>query len=354
MKREIPLIIPAYEPDERMILLLKTLRTQYKGIIVIVNDGSSKDYDYLYEEASRYGCDIIKHYKNWGKGRALKNAFNYCLNKFPNMIGCVTADSDGQHCPDDIFRCMDSLRNNPNKLVLGCRNFDEDNIPAKSRFGNKLTMKICKFLCGLEISDTQTGLRGIPKSFMADMLNIPGERFEYETRMLIESKNHYPIYEIEIETVYDSKENHQTHFKPIKDSIRIYKIFGGVLLKFLFSSLSSSVIDLLLFYLFIQILEGKVVYYLTIATICARVISASYNYTINYKLVFQSNERHTKSVNKYIILAIIQMCCSAFLVTFGCTILEMLPEVIVKIVVDIVLFFLSYMIQREHVFKQSK
>ena len=68
MKREIPLIIPAYEPDERMILLLKTLRTQYKGIIVIVNDGSSKDYDYLYEEASRYGCDIIKHYKNWGKG----------------------------------------------------------------------------------------------------------------------------------------------------------------------------------------------------------------------------------------------------------------------------------------------
>ena len=353
MEREIPVIIPAYEPDERMIFLIKDLRKQYKGSIVVVNDGSSNDYDHLYEEASGYGCDIMKHYCNLGKGRALKDAFNYCLNKFPDMIGCVTADSDGQHHPDDIFRCMDALRNNPDKLILGCRNFEGDNIPAKSRLGNKLTMKVCKLLCGLEISDTQTGLRGIPKSFMADMLGVQGERFEYETRMLIESKNRYPVYEMRIETIYDSKENHQTHFKPIRDSVRIYKIFGGVFLSFLFSSLSSSVIDVLLFYLFTKILKQSVVYYLLVATIFARILSASYNYAVNYKLVFQSNEKHTKSMSRYIMLAIVQMCCSGFFVMFGCRMFWALPEVTVKIVVDTILFFLSFMIQREVVFKRK-
>ena len=354
MEREIPLIIPAYEPDNRMIFLIKDLRTQYKGSIIVVNDGSSSDYDHLYEEASGYGCDIIKHYRNLGKGRALKDAFNYCLNRFPDMIGCVTADSDGQHHPDDIFRCMDSLRNNPDKLILGCRNFEGDNIPAKSRFGNKLTMKVCKLLCGLEISDTQTGLRGIPKSFMADMLGVQGERFEYETRMLIESKNRYPIYEMEIETIYDSKENHQTHLEPIKDSVRIYKIFGGVFLNFLFSSLSSGILDVLLFYLFAKVLKQSTVYYLLIATIFARIISASYNYAVNYTFVFQSDEKHGKSVSKYIALAVVQMCCSGFFVTLGCRVFWILPEVAIKIVVDTLLFFLSYMVQREIIFKRNK
>ena len=320
MERGIPLIIPAYEPDEKMILLIKALRTQYKGSIIIVNDGSSSDYDDLYEEAFQYGCDIIKHYRNLGKGRALKDAFNYCLIKFPDMIGCVTADSDGQHHPDDIFRCMDSLRNNPDKLVLGCRNFEGDDIPIKSRFGNRITMKICKLFCGLEISDTQTGLRGIPKPFMAEILGVQGERFEYETRMLVESRNRYPIYEVKIETIYDSKENHQTHFHPIKDSVRIYKIFGEIFLIFLFSSLSSSIIDVFLFYLFTKILKQSTVYYLPMATVYARIISALYIYVVNYKFVFQSDEKHTKSMSRYIVLAIIQMCCSALLVTFGCRI----------------------------------
>ena len=350
----IPLIIPAYEPDERMVQLLKSLRDSFSGEIIIVNDGSGREYDHLYETAELYGCDVLRHYRNMGKGRALKDAFNYCLNKFPDMIGCVTADSDGQHKPKDIFRCMETLLSNPDKLILGCRNFDGEDIPAKSRFGNKLTMKVCKLLCGLEISDTQTGLRGIPREFMADMLNVQGERFEYETRMLLESKEHFPIQEIEIETVYDSKENHQTHFDPIKDSIRIYKIFGGAFVKFLFSSLSSSVIDLMLFYLFTKVLRMETVYYFSIATILARILSATYNYLMNYKVVFQSNENHSKSVSKYILLAFVQMCCSALFVNIGCRVFSTLSEVVVKVVIDMVLFFISYTIQREVIFHRKE
>jgi putative flippase GtrA len=343
-----------YEPDNRMLILIKNLREVYDGTIVIVNDGSGAEYDSLYEMTMNLGCVVLKNYRNCGKGRALKNAFNYCLNTFPDMLGCVTADSDGQHTVADILKCMNKLEDNPNSLILGCRNFDAPDVPAKSRFGNNLTKNVCKLLCGLTVSDTQTGLRGIPRELMAYLLNTNGERFEFETRMLLEAKDQFPYIEVPIETVYDSRENHQTHFDPIKDSIRIYKMFGSVFLKFLFSSVSSSVLDLCLFSIFISILNGKCSHYIALATILARTISATYNYTINYKIVFHSDADHANSAMKYFGLAVGQMFCSAVLTTGGCYLLPEISELIVKIIVDVVLFFISYFIQREFVFKKGK
>ena len=350
----IPLIIPCYEPDDRLISLLQALSANGFTNIVLVNDGSSSEYDHYFSDAQNiYNCTVLTHFKNLGKGRALKYAFNYCLQNDAKLIGCVTADSDGQHIPEDIFLVMNSLKENPNNLILGCRDFNSDNIPRKSYLGNTITKKVCKFLCGIEVSDTQTGLRGIPKDFMAESLDIPGERFEYETRMLINAKGTYDITEVPIETVYDSTEKHQTHFDPIKDSIRIYKIFGGIFLKFIISSLSSCVLDLILFHLFCEIFKDTyTAAYITIATVIARIISATYNYSINYALVFHSKEKKSTSLTKYAMLAIIQMLLSAALVTLGAYILPIAPEVIIKIIVDTVLFFISYYIQRTLVFKK--
>lgn len=347
----IPLIIPAYEPDDRMNQLILSLRKIYHGDIIIVNDGSGENYDCFYEYAASCKCTILKHYRNMGKGRALKTAFNYCLITYSDLIGCVIADSDGQHQPEDILKCMKELEAYSNYLILGSRDFDNPTVPIKSRLGNKFTRKICKFLCGLNISDTQTGLRSIPKDFMVELLNIEGERFEFETRMLIESEGKFPIREISIETIYDSRENHQTHFDPIKDSIRIYRIFGRMLGRFLFSSLSSSIIDLGLFFVFCKCLRKMGNSYLFAATIIARLLSASYNYLINYSFVFGSNEKHRKALKKYIILALIQMMSSACLVSIGCTLLQFIPEIIIKIFVDIFLFLFSYIIQKKIVFK---
>lgn len=351
LEDKIALVIPAYEPDERLDNLLEQLRKDYTGPIVLVNDGSAKEYDGFYEAGEKQGCVLLKHYRNMGKGRALKTAFNYCLNTYPNLIGCVTADSDGQHKPEDIYRCMKALSEKPNALFLGCRNFDVEDVPFKSKFGNKLTHKVCKWLCGVDVSDTQTGLRGIPKELMAKLLNTPGERFEFETRMLLETRDYCDIEEIEIETVYDSKENHQTHFDPFKDSLRIYKIFGEVFIKFLFSSLSSSVIDLVLFVLLCPILKPlSAVYYVTAATVIARVISATYNYLINYKFVFTSKANHGHSASRYFLLALVQMLASALLVTVGVFLLPILPEGVIKVIVDTILFFISFRIQRALVF----
>lgn len=231
----IPIIIPAYEPDDRMTELLNTLSDNNLSPIIIVNDGSGSQFDYLYTQAEQLNATVLKHDVNRGKGAALKTAFSYCLNNIPDMLGCVTADSDGQHTVKDICSCMDNLSSNPEALILGVRDFSGEGIPAKSQFGNNLTRKIFRKLYGKDISDTQTGLRGIPASFMKTLLDVSGDRFEYETRMLVSAIDcKRNIIEIPIDTIYDSKENHSTHFRPVADSIRIYQIFGLSLIKQIF------------------------------------------------------------------------------------------------------------------------
>lgn len=347
----IAVIIPSYEPDERLILLIRSLQPQCSNIVV-VNDGSGPQFDQIFMELQKGGVTILSHAVNQGKGRALKTAFNYCLLQDPDLVGCVTADSDGQHLPEDIVHCGEVLSRHPDSLVLGCRDFDDVSVPQKSRYGNKITRTLFRYLCGLKITDTQTGLRGIPAQFMRALLVVPGERFEFETNMLIASKDHCLIKEIKIKTIYDSPKNHATHFDPIKDSIRIYRILGKMFLHFFISSLSSSIVDLSLFAILCALLREQSGYIL-IATALARIVSASYNYIVNYHIVFSSKAQHRKSTVKYIVLAIIQGTLSAVLVSGMVALVGAKFEVPSKILVDILLFIISFYIQREFIFNKS-
>lgn len=52
-------------------------------------------------------------------------------------------------------------------MYLGSRDFNKDNVPFKSSFGNKTTSLVYKLMFYDKINDTQTGLRAIPKSYLA-------------------------------------------------------------------------------------------------------------------------------------------------------------------------------------------
>lgn len=349
----VPVIIPAYEPDDRLIDLLNDLKIKKISPIIIVNDGSSAEYEHFFEDAEKYGATVLKHEVNCGKGRGLKTAFSYCLKQYPDLIGCITADSDGQHTPDAILDCMDELRKNDHSLVLGVRSFEGEEIPAKSQFGNNLTIKVFQRLYGVSITDTQTGLRGISKDFMRILLDVPGDRFEFETRMLIKATElRIPIEEISIETVYDSKDNHSTHFRPIVDSIRIYRVFGAAFGRFCLSSFSSSIIDLGLFHIFCSLLKNihLGIQYVAMATVGARIISSIYNYLVNYFYVFQSDKSKKGSVIRYYLLAVIQMLCSALLTTGLVMLTRTNSELLIKVPVDVMLFLISYRIQKKYVY----
>ena len=346
-----PIIIPAYEPDERLIELLASMLPAEEsanepagtetaslqdaahpgtapGPVVIVDDGSGDAFREIFEKAALYvnklGGAILTHEVNKGKGRALKTAFAYVLKK--------------------------ALEANPDKLVLGVREFGGDDVPWKSRAGNTITVAVFDYVSGIRVTDTQTGLRGIPRAFMQELLDVRGERFEFETQMLLESAGRYPILEVPIKTIYDSRDNHQTHFNAFRDSVKIYKILGARFMKYIMASLSSCVIDLALFAIFCRLLKGKTAGYAAIATVAARLISGTFNYLMNYKVVFESDAGKRSSGARYLILAIVQMGLSAALVSGGIALLPDAPEVAVKIIVDTALFLVSYKIQQKYVF----
>ena len=153
---------------------------------------------------------------------------------------------------------------------------------------------------------------------------------------------------------YESKENHQTHFRPVVDSMRIYKILGKKFIKFIFASLSSFVIDILLFHLFVFFFKDSFpVIYITLATVGARVISAVYNYLINYKFVFKSRASRATSLTKYALLAIIQMSLSAGIVSAVVFVFPGCWETLVKAIVDMILFLISYAVQQRFVFSSK-
>lgn len=335
------LLIPSYEPGHDVLDLCTRLEEEGFRDIVFIDDGSGTEYREIFDEIeSRHHFRILRHAVNLGKGRALKSGFNYVLNEFPDAAGAVTADSDGQHTPEDIRKCMKALAEHPDSLVLGCREFSGDGVPWKSRFGNELTKGVFSFLCGVRVSDTQTGLRGIPRAFMKRLMNVPGERFEFETNMLLEGKGEVGIVEVPIRTVYDSKENHKTHFNPLRDSAMIYR----VILSYSLASVASAGVDFIVF----AIANGMGVG-IWGSTAVARVCSVAINFLLNKRLVFRAGGDGRWQLVGYVLLVIASGCLSALAIS-GLSAVLPIGVIWIKAFVETVLFFLNYHVQRRYIF----
>lgn len=340
-------VLPTLNPNEKIMNdFLKKLKKEFNNIVV-VNDGSDEKYDKYFELLKKDNIIVLKHFINLGKGRGLKTATNYILNNYSKCDVIVTADSDGQHSVQDIKKCAEASLLNPKKYILGVRNFDQSNVPTKSKFGNKITRNVFKIFIGLHITDTQTGLRAMSRWLAPKFLETKGERYEYETNTLIECKTKdIMIKEVPIETIYIDN-NSESHFNPVKDSIIIYKLF----VKYILASLSSTLLDILLFSFLLTIFNKTTLNYsIVLSTIIARIISCLYNYKINAKLVFKKINK--TSLVKYFILVGVQMFVSAIAVNYLCTNVFSVNPVGIKLVVDLIIFIANFFIQREFVFKK--
>jgi len=347
------IIIPSLNPDHKLLALLGDLKKMNFQNILIINDGSDTCCRSFFDAAKEeYGCEVIAHSINLGKGRALKNAFNHVLTEHKECLGAVTVDADGQHRPEDIARCAQAVLEHPDTLIMGCRDFSRKtgNIPFRSRFGNVMTHKVLRFLCGISISDTQTGLRGFSRGLMKQFLPTKGERFEYEMNMILDTKEkNIPVLEISIQTVYIN-ENQSSHFNPLRDSMRIYKSF----LKYIIASLSSFLIDIAFFSVFVYFLKPSFqTHYIEISVVAARIISAFFNYLINRSKVFKNKASGPHTLLKYAALCIVLLAASTTL-TKQLFRLTQLNETLIKTAVDTVLFLLSYGVQRNWIFGGQK
>jgi glycosyltransferase involved in cell wall biosynthesis len=237
-------LFPSYQPTVLFCELLEQFRQMDPSPIVAVDDGSGPAYNELFQRAGRVSDTVVlKNAVNLGKGAALKHGINHILVNYPDCVGVVTADADGQHAADDILKVANELRSRPTEVIFGSRDFNRD-VPFRSKIGNVISRYIYRFLIGLKLSDTQTGLRGIPRRLMESSLGIRSNRYEFETEQIIGAKAAgLQFREVPIRTVYVD-DNSGSHFNPVLDSFRIY----FVLLRYAVSSLATALTDLLVFY----------------------------------------------------------------------------------------------------------
>lgn len=338
------LIIPAYQPDEKLLQLLQALDAQTDLEIILVNDGSGLASQPIFAQASRFAT-ILHHVQNQGKGEAIKTALRYIREQRRYGV-VVTADADGQHSVADICRVAEATRTRPNQLVLGCRAFSGQ-VPFRSRFGNQLTKFIFKLQTGVAVSDTQTGLRGWTTPMIPFLLKIDGQRYEYEMNMLLEATQHYPIHEVPIETIYID-DNASSHFRPVQDGLRIYKH----LFKFALSSMSSFVVDYLVYAVFLAILAGlSTGLQVFLANSVARVVSSTFNYQVNRHLVFGYQGEGSQTAGAYAALVLAMTGLDTLLIyllhqQLGGHLL------LVKLLSGCLLFLVSWWVQKKVIFKE--
>ena len=359
---KISVVLPSLDPDEKLVAVIDGLLEYGFTDIILVNDGSKPEKLHYFEDAAAQHPEIhlLHHEVNRGKGAALKTAFAWFLENRPDAAGVVTVDGDNQHHPEDTKACAMRMLET-GKVVLGCRDFSLPHVPPRSRFGNKFTSGVFKVFVGMTISDTQTGLRAIPTRDVRTFLQVYGDRFEYETNMLLAMKQKDIAFdEVKIRTVY-IEENKSSHFRAVRDSWRIYKLILAHFFKYTLSSVASAVIDEGMFLLLGWLLKGSLTGLLLTGacTVGARVVSSLLNFYMNHRLVFQSEAPLGKALVRYYALAIPQLIAQLLLTHGIVTLLgigdeQTLLRGLVYGLVMCLLFVASFVIQQRWVFSNKK
>ena len=349
------IVIPSYEPEERLLRYVDELAERGFERIVIVDDGSGEQYRKIFDDlAARAFCTVLRHERNRGKGMALKTAFAHISGNPDGSCGIVTADSDGQHSPEDCVRMAEALSSGGESVFIGVRVFSLGKIPFRSWIGNRWASFAFALVHGRWLSDTQTGLRAFPLSALPMLMSVEGDRYEYEMAVLARiAHRRIGFHEVPIATLYEDRANSTSHFRVIRDSVRIY----ATLLRFAGSSFLSFLVDYGLFNLFILLLSLVTLpfaeeYELLVANISARVISGCVNYYLNCRYVF-SRKPTWKTAGQYFILALLVLAVNTG-VLYLWNMIPGMPVAICKLLTEICVFFGSYVVQKKVIFRKKK
>lgn len=337
-------VIPAYQPDRRLIDVVRGVRALRAAPIVVVDDGSGPSYAAIFAEAALVErVHVARHAVNLGKGAALRTGFNEALVRYPDLVGVVTADADGQHHPEDVSQIAAALEASPGSLVLGVREFAGD-VPLRSRIGNRFTGIAYRLLVGESLADTQTGLRGVPTKLLPDLLKSSAPGYEFELDALILARHHgFGLVQRPIRTIYEGG-NESSHFNPLRDSMRI--LF--VLFRFSMVALATTLLDNAVFLVAFATL-GSV----GPSQILGRLAAAPFNYMSARKAVFLSGEPHRNTLPRYLVLLVTNGAISYGLITALAA--GPFPGAFrAKIAAETLLFFANFLIQRDFVFRRRR
>lgn len=340
----IVVLVPAYQPGPALRALAEGLSgSGLFDAVVVVDDGSGDGCRPLFDQVAEVPrVHLLRHEANRGKGAALKTGIEFVLREWPSCLGVVTADADGQHALDDIVAVAEAFRRNPRAVTTGARAFS-GTVPLRSRAGNALTRAAFRILSGSRVSDTQTGLRALPRRLLPDLLQIQANRYEFELDALLTAiSRRVPIFEIPIRTLYFDG-NAGSHFHALFDSIRIYY----VLLRFSLTSLLSAGVDNLVFVVALNALGS-----IGGAQVAGRLVAVTVTYFLVRNAVFLSDRAHLRAIPRYLMIVAGSGLVSYFLLTAIHRRLGWAP-LLAKLCAEGLLFLVNFVLLRDVVFRED-
>ena len=350
-------VIPALDPEGTLPEYAASLLERGAEQVVVVDDGSGGSFQAVFQTLEEMdGCTVLRHERNQGKGRAMKDAFAYIAGR-EDWKGCavVTADADGQHCADDVCAVGRAAREETDRLVLGVRDLTLPQVPARSKLGNRLSSWGFHTLYGVKLGDTQTGLRGIPWELLDWCCGIGGDRYEYEMNTLVRAaRERVELRQVPIQVIYYNN-NEGSHLRALQDSWRVFVILISGLGWYTVSSALSAVTDVAAFWLCSAVvfrpLSELACYWWS--TLSARALSSALNYTLNRRYVFGGSPSG-KTLMRYYCLWGCQLMCSYLLLLVLEWLLPGLWPTVNKALGDVILALCSYQIQMHWVFRNEE
>lgn len=211
-------IIPLYNHAKTVLAVAEGAR-KHLADVRIIDDGSTDLPEDFEEKLKTLDVKLIRHETNSGKGAALKTAAKVLAAE--NIDYMIVLDADAQHDPDDIPKFIEAVEKNHASVVIGCRDFNTENVPGSSRFGRKFSNFWCYVETGRYCDDTQSGFRAYPvEAFHRLKLYCNRYNFEIEVLVKLIRAGFTPV-DIPIKVTYEPRGKRISHFHPWKDNFRL-------------------------------------------------------------------------------------------------------------------------------------
>lgn len=209
-------LIPTYNNANTIFQIITDVK-RFTNNIIVINDGATDNTEEIISNIQ--GIEVIGYKNNKGKGYALRLGLEFAY-KFGYRYA-ITIDSDGQHFADDIPVFLKRIEERPDSLLIGARNLTAYNMPSKNTFANKFSNFWYKIETGRKLSDTQSGYRLYPLDKLQNM-RFKTRGYEFEVEIIVRAAwKGICVENVPIKVYYPPKEKRISHFKPLRDFVRI-------------------------------------------------------------------------------------------------------------------------------------
>lgn len=214
----IAILIPAYNAETTLKVLLPKLLSYVKSSeIIVVDDGSSDD---TFTVAKTMGVTPLRHERNQGKGAALKTGFEFVTTS-TKFDAVVTLDADLQHRPEDLPAFLDARKRSGANIIIGHRTRVGTAMPVARILSNSITSGLVSARTGVFIKDSQCGYRLLGREVL-EAIAIESTGYEAETEFLIKAaRKGFSIEFVPIQTVYNGERSYMTHWHTTKRFIQV-------------------------------------------------------------------------------------------------------------------------------------